>query len=127
MGGWWRMFDMTRLFLVAVTLLALLPNRVLAAPLRCTWIQKHQCEPNKPCKVIPAKTFAKIDLQNKQYSRCDRLGCDDYDANISSGDGMFTNIDVTGRGMIVKIAPDQSSTEVVTLGNVVLISQGKCR
>jgi hypothetical protein len=99
-----------------------------AAPKKCEWSEKQQCAPGTGCKAMPITTYATIDLTAKRYSRCDRKGCDTYDANVSGGGAKtFFNVDVTARGMLMKISPEGRSTEVITLGNVVLISQGICR
>ena len=128
MGGWLRMYDMRFLFVALVLVGSTAhPAETRVAPLECRWVQKHQCEPGSGCKALKITTFARVDLIAKQFSRCDRIGCDVYDANITGGGSTFMNIDVTGRGVFVKIAPDYKSTEVVSLGNVVLISQGTCQ
>jgi hypothetical protein len=99
----------------------------IAAPLTCQWTEKHECSPGSGCKTIKVTTFAKVDLALGKYSRCDRNGCDTYDANVSGTPKTYRNVDVTGRGVFLKFGPDGKSTEVVSLMNTVLISQGICR
>ena len=96
-------------------------------PKVCQWAEKSQCDPMKGCKPITITTHAKFDHIGRVYERCDRRGCDSYTANVSIVQNGFTKIDVAGRGMFVNIAPDGVATEVVSLGNMILISQGICR
>ena len=68
-----------------------------------------------------------IDLEGGQFSRCDSNGCDTYPAMITQS-GLFYVIEVTGKGVLAKLAIDGSSyLEVATLGTVALISFGSCR
>jgi hypothetical protein len=67
-----------------------------------------------------------VDLDTKQYSRCDRAGCDTFDVQISRS-GAFTIIEAPGRAMFMKIGPEGKSTEVVSVMNSVLVSNGVCR
>jgi hypothetical protein len=98
-----------------------------AGPLNCQWAEKSQCDPTKGCKPITITTYAKFNRLAKIYERCDRRGCDSYTANVSVVENGFTKIDVTGRGMFVNLAPDGVATEVVSLGNMILVSQGICK
>jgi hypothetical protein len=95
--------------------------------LTCEWAEKEQCGPIIGCKPIAISTFAKIDVRGRIYERCDRKGCASHIANINSGGPRFMNVDVTGSGMFVKIGPDGLATEVVSIGNTVLVSQGICK
>jgi hypothetical protein len=67
-----------------------------------------------------------IDLTAHRYSRCDSAGCDGYDAKVTQS-GAFTIVEVPGRAMFAKIGPEGKATEVVSLMNSVLVSQGACR
>lgn len=96
-----------------------------AEPLRCTWTEKVQCDPGSGCSAQPIKTWATIDLDGRRYQRCDRLGCDTYDASVTRS-GVYRVIDLPGRGVFTKLADDGRGTEVVSLGNSVLVSQGHC-
>ena len=98
-----------------------------AKTLKCAWSQKQQCAPGQACRSAPLDLYAKIDLQKRKYKRCDRRGCDTYDAMVQVDRAAFTNIDLPGLGLFVKIGPDQRATEVVSFGNVIMVSQGWCR
>ena len=99
----------------------------IAAPLTCRWEEKQQCDPGAGCKPIASKVWVVADAEAKQYSRCDRNGCDSYHAVVTAGPGAYTFFDLLGRGMFLKLGPAGRATEVVTLGNSVLVSQGVCR
>lgn len=94
---------------------------------RCDATRKYYCVANEGCKQIPATTFARMNMQNRMYSRCDRNGCDDYSAAMSVS-GQFLMIDVSGRGLTAKISLDCSAFhETVSLGHEVYISFGPCK
>lgn len=60
-----------------------------------------------------------------RYSRCDRHGCDAYEADTyNSGD--FLLIELPGRTTFAKVGPDGSWTEVVSLGHEVILARGQC-
>lgn len=99
----------------------------VAAPMTCRWTTKQQCDPDAACKPALNKVWAVADASRRRYSRCDRNGCDGYDATVTVGPGAFTTFDLIGRGVFMKIGPAGRATEVVSLGNSVLISQGTCR
>jgi hypothetical protein len=113
--------------LLALGLILGWPTYVEAKTLKCSWSQKQQCAPGQPCRPAPLDMWAKVDLQKKKYRRCDRRGCDTYDALVQIDRAAFTNIDLPGLGLFVKIGPDQRATEVVSFGNVIMISQGWCK
>ena len=94
---------------------------------KCQPTEKHYCEADKGCTQIPAKTWAKVDTVNGTYSRCDRIGCDDYDAHFAKS-GKFISITVPGRGLIAQMSVDGSQfTEVATLAGAVYTSFGACK
>ena len=108
-----------------------LASFMLAAPaiadnLRCDIVAKYACSA-EGCEPNQLGMWNVIDLDGGEFSRCDRNGCDSYNAEISKS-GLFYNIEVPGRGTMAKLAMDGTSfLEVVTLGTVVLISFGSCR
>jgi len=110
--------------LAAVT--ASLSNVAQAEPLTCHWANKQQCDPNSACRPSVNKVWATVDATAKRYQRCDSKGCDSYDAEVSAS-GVYTTFDLPGRGVFMKIGPEGAATEVVSLGNSVLVSQGTCR
>lgn len=106
------------------TLLSVTP--AVAEPVRCTWTEKVQCDPGMGCTAQPVRTWATIDLAARRYQRCDRLGCDTYDAHVTRS-GIYYIVDLPGRGVFAKLGADGQGTEVISLGRGVLVSHGRCR
>jgi hypothetical protein len=113
-------------FLAFVAIIAVTPTVAAANTVQCSFTTKVQCDPIGPCKVLKPGVKLTIDLTAKRYSRCDKAGCDTYDAVVTSS-GLYTLIEVPGHAMFAKIGPKGQSTEVVSLMNSVLVSQGICR
>jgi hypothetical protein len=66
-------------------------------------------------------------MSGQTYSRCDIRGCDKYDA-IFSRSGIYTVIDVPGRGLTAKLVTDLSAfLELATIGMQALVSFGACQ
>ena len=98
-----------------------------AAEYRCDLTNKYHCSQKQGCRSIPPKTWAQIDTDKRTYSRCNRLGCDLYDADFNTS-GAFVTIEVNGRGLMAKMQLDGSSfVEVATLATDVYTSFGSCR
>lgn len=97
-----------------------------AAELKCVWSHKSQCDPKASCRDVTTMTSGLLDVEARTYKRCDRNGCDSYAAEVVRA-GSFTTVDLIGRGVFVKLDDDGIATEVVSLGNTVLVSQGLCR
>ena len=105
--------------------LALTPCEAMAVT-TCTIAEKLACGRASGCKRIPVSVVIRLDVQNQTYSRCDAKGCDDYPSQFAPS-GIFTVIDVPGRGMVAKMLGDGSEfVEVVTQGTGVIVSFGKC-
>jgi hypothetical protein len=117
-----NMFEGT--LVVLVLLLATWSASASAVTLICTYDHKFQCSPDG-CGPVPSKVFSKLDIEAQRYSRCDSAGCDDYDATISQS-GAFVVLELPGHGMFAKISDERKATEVVSLGNAVLVSFGQC-
>jgi hypothetical protein len=113
---------MRKALLLAATLI---PAGAAATPLRCTWTERSACGPENGCRPVPAATWALLDVDGREYQRCDAKGCDAYSAVISRS-GAYTLVDLPGRGMFAKLGDDGRATEVVSLGHGVLVSQGRC-
>lgn len=113
-----------------VRLLALifagLPAAASAQTMLCRWSDKQQCDPGVPCRSMSPSVWATADAAAKRYQRCDHNGCDTYDAVVTVGPGAYTTFDLIGRGVFMKVGPGRKATEVVSLGNSVLVSQGTC-
>ena len=94
----------------------------------CHPAEKHLCSPGKGCQRSVISVFAKFSATRPgraNYSRCDQRGCDQYDASTYSS-GVFLIIELPGKATFAKIGPDGAWTEVVSLGNDVIIAQGRC-
>ena len=112
---------------VAAAVLIVSSAPAYAKALQCRWTEKQQCDPGRGCKAIPPGTISvKLDPQTREYSRCDSKGCDTYQANVNSS-GLFKVYELPGRGVFAKVALDGQATEVVSLMNSILVSQGRCR
>lgn len=99
-----------------------------ARAVRCDIIEKYQCEPHFGCSSIDSRVWNIVDLATSSFSRCDSFGCDDYNAVISSADGLTMSIEIPGVGLFATIAPDGTSfSEMATIGRVVVVSFGACR
>jgi hypothetical protein len=97
-----------------------------AAELKCEISQKYICE-TTGCRTAPTNVWNLVNTTKKTYARCDRMGCDKYDALFSQSD-VFVNIALPERGVIAKMAVDASSFhEVTTLAHSVYVSFGSCQ
>jgi len=112
-----------RHFLIIFTVLW--SSSAISAEFRCEVKAKYSCEVDG-CKSAPIGVWTNIDFERRTVSRCDSRGCDQYNANFSQS-GAFINIDLPGRGMIIKIAKVTNEfMEIVTLGATAIISYGAC-
>lgn len=103
----------------------LFPSAVLATELRCEISSKYTCS-REGCSPNKLGVWNLIDLERGKFSRCDRNGCDQYDANVSQS-GIYYNIEVPGHGVLAKMTLDGTEyIEVATLGTTVLVSFGSC-
>ena len=112
-------------FVLAIVALAFAPS-ALAKPLRCDFTVKRQCDDTGQCRVLPPVVWGLFDPERKTYSRCDRNGCDTYDATVTHS-GIYTVVSLPANGLFAKIADDGSAVEVASIGTDVLISYGKCK
>lgn len=107
--------------------IALVCAPATAQTLRCEVQSKQVCQPKSGCNPAPMAGFNKIDLDRRTFSRCDSLGCDDYQATFTTS-GIFMNIDVVGRGLSAKLnISDNSFLETASMGDAVYVSFGKCQ
>ena len=109
-----------------IAMIAVLPSGAPSATVQCQFSEKVQCDRGTPCKALKPSVSVKINFAAKQYSRCDKAGCDNYNAVISQS-GAYKIIEIPGRAMFAKIGPNGISTEVVSIMNSVLVSQGVCK
>lgn len=94
---------------------------------RCDISEKHVCDQGSGCQSVPSTIWNTVDTTRRTFSRCDRNGCDTYAATFTTS-GLFTVIDVTGRGLIAKMAVDGSLfVEITTLGTQAFVSFGQCQ
>ena len=114
---------------ITLSLIALVPLAVsapsAAEPLSCTPSQKFFCT-KEGCKTAPAEVRAVIDTDKQTYSRCDKNGCDKYDATMSIG-GIYLNVSVPGKSVTAKVEiPSLQYFETISAGLGVYISFGRC-
>jgi hypothetical protein len=113
------------LSLLALALLAV-PAPLAAETLTCTPSKKFYCSP-EGCKAVPAKVRVVIDTDKQTYSRCDRNGCDKYDATVNMG-GIYLNVLVPGKSVTAKVEfPSLQYLEVASLGLGMYASYGRCK
>jgi hypothetical protein len=109
-----------------ISLLVIMPSVSVAAPLSCVITAKFACMP-AGCGAVETGMFSVIDMQSGSFSRCDRRGCDEYEATFSSS-GQYIVIDLPGRGMVAKMSANGAEyLEVTTLGTNTLVSFGACK
>ena len=116
-----------RLIGIAAALIAS-TDLALSETLRCEIATKQQCTAEEGCRPAVLGVFNRIDPARQSYARCDRLGCDTYEANFNRS-GAFVNIELPGRSVIAKMAVDGTQfVEVVTVGTIVVyVSFGSCK
>lgn len=107
--------------------------RALASPdshTACIPVKKVYCTISG-CEAVPAKTFNLIggNSLTPTFSRCDRMGCDTYDAIIEQS-GEYKNLQMKEpKGVIFKMAYntiDKKYLEIATLGLDSYITYGYC-
>jgi hypothetical protein len=94
----------------------------------CNAAEKQLCSPGKGCQagiVTVYSTFEATAPGKARYSRCDRNGCDEFEANTYNS-GVFLLIELPGRAVFAKVGPDGSWTEVVSLGHELIVTHGRC-
>ena len=130
---------MMKPLIAAVVAAAMMLSSASAKTWECKINEKHACNPEKGCSANTLGVTNYINFERKTYARCDRAGCDTYDAQFSQS-GSFHNIAVADRVMFAKVWPNHHSQsafwpytstsgkfmEVVTLGSTVLVSYGIC-
>lgn len=114
---------MKALFILA----ALLAHSAEQEPLICGFQEKADCQPGAMCRTADAsRMMTTLNFEKHTYQRCDDKGCDTYQV-VASGDfEKYRTFELPGRGAFVKLSPDNHITEVVSLGHMVLVSQGMC-
>lgn len=99
-----------------------------AAEFTCYPAEKHLCSPGRGCQTGVVSVFARFSPTapgRARYSRCDRRGCDQHEATTyQSGEHLI--IELPGKATFAKVAPDGAWTEVVSIGNDIIIAQGRC-
>ena len=101
-------------------------HEVHAEPLICTPTQKFYCTANG-CREIPAQTWALVDAIKGMYARCDKNGCDRYDAAVSRS-GVMTNIEVPARALFARFSGSgEAFVEVASQLTDIYVSHGSCK
>lgn len=112
--------------LISASLLSSILSPLAHNPMRCDWTERLQCGPGAGCHPITNDVWAMVDPGRGEVKRCDHSGCDTYVGRFSRS-GEYTNGEVPGRSMLFQIGPAGRATHVVTLGNTVIVYQGRCR
>ncbi len=119
---------MNRIIIAALVVLAFVraTGTSHAAEVRCDIQSKMNCSPSG-CSDNALGAWNLIDFDSSRISRCDKNGCDHYTMTVTRS-GAYLNIEVPGRGILVKMREDGSDyLEVVTLGTIALVSHGTCK
>jgi hypothetical protein len=99
-----------------------------AEVLECRPIKKAICG-IEGCKAIPLGTAFSLYEPSGKYARCDARGCDAYEAEVTQS-GVFTVIELRGKGTVAKIGPEVGSyrpwLEVTTAMTDAYVSNGYC-
>lgn len=99
-----------------------------AAEFVCNASKKQHCSPGHGCQKGVVTVSAKFEATGPgkaRYSRCDRTGCDTYEADTYTS-GTFLLIELPGRATFAKVGPDGAWTEVVSLGHELILAHGQC-
>ncbi len=95
---------------------------------RCTATKKMVCVAGD-CSRTESSVFILLEKKpsTNRYSRCDRMGCESYDAQVQRG-GEFENWQLSEpRGVMFKRSlRDGEFLEVATLGMQAYVSTGYC-
>ena len=119
---------MTRIIIAALVALVVIGTvgTSHAAEIRCDIQSKVSCS-SSGCIDNQPGAWNLIDIDSGRISRCDKKGCDQYAMTVTRS-GAYLNIEVPGRGILVKMLTDGSDyLEVVTLGTTALVSHGTCK
>jgi len=119
------------------TLELMKPLSVRSMTWRCVVTSKHICS-KTGCergkfdpsvyknKVQGPLEWVDLSLDGRTYNRCDPDGCDMYATSVSSG-GLYTTVQLVGRGASIKIVNDGSSfVDTATSGTAAFVRFGKC-
>ena len=78
------------------------------------------------CKESDPSIVLVLNFSNKKYSRCDFKGCSDFLMEYTKS-GVYTIIELTGRGTFMKASNDGSSfVDVASSGVGVIQNFGEC-
>lgn len=80
------------------------------------------CNPIKPSVTIKIR----IADSHAEYSRCDKQGCDNYEAQVTRS-GIFTYLSPIEKNATIKLDQDMSFVEINSLLLNVYVAYGKCR
>lgn len=91
----------------------------------CVPTTRNQCDATG-CRPLHAGIHVFIFSDGPTYTRCDASGCDEWRATFVRS-GSFLNIELRGRAAFARMGDDRSFSEVVTLGQMTLVSHGRCQ
>ncbi len=91
---------------------------------RCTAESSFACD-SKGCRQTEVEIVVQLDLKKREYSRCDRRGCEPRAFTIDPA-GLYTVVS-SELGSFLKIANDGGSfVEISTLGTATWLNFGRC-
>jgi hypothetical protein len=124
LSGWDSISSARRLLVAALTLLS---GGAYAQTVTCSISTKFICESDAGCMQVEPGVWSTIDYSDQTYSRCDRRGCDKYNARFHRRAG-FVVIEIPGRGITGTFSVDTSVfLEVATTGTTAIVSFGTCQ
>jgi hypothetical protein len=101
----------------------LVPNVTLT----CTPSERHVCNMGSGCADAAGTTWARVQLPQGVYERCDsKAPCDRYQAVVTMS-GPSINVEIPGRAAFIKVLPTGAFTEVATLGTTTIVNHGYCK
>lgn len=86
------------------------------------------CSPGKPSTWLYLASYEHEGKRETTYYRCnaDRSDCDTYEPAVHRS-GAYLNFSLPENGVVSRLGPDDTVTDVATIMDTVLISRGKCQ
>lgn len=92
----------------------------------CKFDQKFACTPSGGCTAINSTISTFVQPSSNFIARCEGDDCNYFENMVVNTSGSYFVGTFPSRGVVLKIDPNLSITEVVTLGHTVITSYGKC-
>ncbi len=93
--------------------------------LRCEPIVKHICD-HEECKKDEPRTWVIVRPSNGEYQRCDRAGCDTYQATVSHS-GLWTTLSLPEQAAMLRLTSGGRAVEIAMQGDVAYVYHSQCR